>query len=245
MARGHTNDKEEDAGGGAARSGTSIPDINRYIDHTLLRPEATREQIRKLVREAREHDFYTVCVNGCWTAYCASELDGTSVGVATVVGFPLGAMATRIKAAEAEAALSDGATEIDMVVNVGALKDGDLDRVRDDIAAVTRMTGDERVTKVIIETVLLTDEEKVLACRIAEEAGAGFVKTSTGFLGGGATVADVELMRKAVGLHVKVKASGGIRDREQAAAMIHAGASRLGTSAGVAIVTGGSGAQAY
>ncbi len=238
-------DEERNTAAGAGDSGTPIDDMNRYIDHTLLRPEATREQIDALLREAREYNFYAVCVNGCWTSLCASELAGTGIGVATVVGFPLGAMASRIKAAEAEAAVADGASELDMVINVGALKDGDLDRVRDDIRSVTRVTGSERITKVIIETALLTDDEKLLACRIAEEAGADFVKTSTGFFGGGATVADVELMRKAVGSHVRVKASGGIRDREQAAAMIRAGAARLGTSAGVAIVTGGSSASAY
>ena len=220
-------------------------ELNRYIDHTLLKPTATKQQILELVGQAREHNFRAVCVHGCWTALCASELEGSDVSVASVIGFPLGAMAMRAKAREAELAIEDGAVELDMVINIGALKDGDFELVRKDIASVTGAGADAAITKVIIETSELTDEEKRIACEIAESAGAAFVKTSTGFASGGATVDDVALMRRSIGAHMKVKASGGIRSREDAEAMISAGADRLGTSAGIAIVQGKTGAAAY
>ncbi len=220
-------------------------ELNKYIDHTLLKPAATRADILKTVEEAREHRFRAVCVNGCWTALCASELQGTDISVATVIGFPLGAMATGAKSFEAERAIEDGAVELDMVLNIGALKNREFEVVRSDIKAVTGTAGNVALTKVIIEASELTDEEKQLACEIAESAGAAFVKTSTGFASGGATVEDVALMRRNVGTHVKVKASGGIRSREDAESMIRAGAERLGTSAGVAIVQGQTGTSAY
>ncbi len=233
------------AGGQSAAAASSTMQLNRYVDHTLLKPESTSAQIDKLVAEAKEHNFRAVCVNGTWTERCAGQLRGTDVDVAVVVGFPLGAMASRIKAAEARHAVEEGADEIDMVINIGALKSRDLDLVRKDILSVTRVTGTQRITKVIIEAALLTDEEKILACQIAEDAGADFVKTSTGFAKGGATVHDVALMRNTVGPKVEVKAAGGIRSREDAIAMIEAGATRLGTSAGIAIVTGGQSTDAY
>lgn len=220
-------------------------ELNRYIDHTLLKPTATRQQILQLAEQAKEYEFRAVCVHGCWTSLCSAELAGTEVSVATVVGFPLGAMAMRAKAFEAEQAIEDGAVELDMVLNIGALKDRDYELVRSDIAAVTSVAGDTARTKVIIETSELTDDEKRIACEIAESAGAAFVKTSTGFASGGATVDDVALMRRSVGAHVKVKASGGIRSRADAEAMIEAGAERLGTSAGIAIVQGKTGTAAY
>lgn len=220
-------------------------ELNRYIDHTLLKPAATRSDILALIREAKEHHFRAVCVHGCWTSFCASELQGTDVSVATVVGFPLGAMDTRAKAFEAERAISDGAAELDMVLNIGALKGRDFELVRRDISAVTEVAANAALTKVIIEASELSDEEKRIACEIAESAGAAFVKTSTGFASGGATVDDVALMRQCVADRVKVKASGGIRSREDAEAMIRAGAERLGTSAGVAITQGSTGTAAY
>jgi deoxyribose-phosphate aldolase len=234
--------------GGSHRAAPSVlteGEIARYIDHTLLKPDAKPVDIDKLCIEAMEHRFYSVCVNGCWAERCARALRGTGVKVAVVVGFPLGAMTGYVKGLEARRAIEDGADEIDMVINVGALKSGELAMVRDDILAVTRVTGSRRICKVILETVLLSDEEKLLACRLAEDAGADFVKTSTGFAGGGATLHDVALMRRAVGNRLQVKASGGIRNTQDAVAMIEAGADRLGTSASVAIVTGGSGAGAY
>jgi len=215
--------------------------LARLIDHTLLKPEATEEQIRRLCAEARHYGFAAVCVNPWWVPLCVQELKGTGVKVATVIGFPLGATTTEAKAFEARQAVEAGAEELDMVINVGALKSGHLDRVQEDIAAVVRAAAG-RVVKVILETGLLTDEEKVTACRLAVAAGAHFVKTSTGFGPGGATVADVRLMRQTVGDQVGVKASGGIRDHATAVAMVEAGASRIGASSSVAIVTGGSGA---
>lgn len=212
--------------------------LNRYIDHTLLKPEATKAQIEKLCAEAKEYQFMSVCVNPTWVSYSAELLKGTEVKVCTVIGFPLGANSHAVKGFETAQAIQDGATEVDMVINVGALKSGDLDLVRKDMQAVVQAAGGV-LTKVIIETALLTDEEKVTACRIAKEVGADFVKTSTGFSTGGATVADVALMRKTVGPEMGVKASGGIRDHKTAQAMIEAGANRLGVSASIAIVTGG------
>lgn len=207
------------------------------IDHTLLKADATRAQVERLCDEAVEHGFASVCVNTCWVPLCAGRLAQSDVRVCCVVGFPLGAMAPESKANEAARAVADGADEVDMVINVGWLKDGELDAVREDIAGVVA-AADGRCVKVIIETCLLTDEEKVRACELAVEAGAAFVKTSTGFSTGGATVADVALMRRTVGDRCKVKASGGIHTAEEARAMVEAGADRLGCSAGVAIVAG-------
>ncbi len=206
----------------------------KLFDHTILKAEATKEAVKKICDEAKEYGFMSVCVNGYYTAYAAGELKGTDVKVCTVVGFPLGQMATQAKAAETAIAVKDGADEIDMVINVGALKDGLYDVVRDDIREVKKACNGA-LLKVIIETCLLTDEEKVKACELAKEAGADFVKTSTGFSTGGAKAEDVALMRKTVGSKMGVKASGGIRDKETAMAMEKAGASRLGTSQTVAI----------
>lgn len=209
--------------------------IASYIDHTLLKADATMGDITRIAGEAASYGFASVCVNPCWVPLCRKLLDGTGVKVCTVVGFPLGAASSRAKAAETAAAVEDGADEIDMVINIGYLRSGMDDEVLGDIKAV-REACLGKVLKVIIEACLLTDEEKIRACRLAEEAGADFVKTSTGFSSGGATVADVALMRKAVGGRLKVKAAGGIRTLADARAMIGAGASRIGASAGIAIV---------
>lgn len=210
--------------------------LNKYIDHTILKANATRAQVEKLCDEAAEHEFASVCVNSCWVPLCAERLAGTGVNVCTVIGFPLGAMSTAGKAAEAAAAVADGADELDMVINVGWLVAGEDDLVRDDIAAVVA-AAKGRCVKVIIETCLLDDEQKVRACELSVEAGATFVKTSTGFSTGGATVHDVELMAKTVAGRCKVKASGGIHNATEAQAMIDAGADRIGTSSGIAIVS--------
>lgn len=211
--------------------------LTSIIDHTLLAADATSAQIARLCQEAREYSFASVCVNSCRVAQARTLLEGCPVKVCTVVGFPLGAMSTRAKADETRSAVEDGADEIDMVINVGYVKDGDWDGVLDDIMAV-REACKGKVLKVILETCLLTDDEIVKACRTAVRAGADFVKTSTGFSKGGATVHAVSLMRSTVGSDVGVKASGGIRDAESARAMVEAGASRLGCSAGVAIAKG-------
>lgn len=211
--------------------------LTSIIDHTLLAADATSAQIARLCQEAREYSFASVCVNSCRVAQARMLLEGCPVKVCTVVGFPLGAMSTRAKADETRSAVEDGADEIDMVINVGYVKDGDWDGVLDDIMAV-REACKGKVLKVILETCLLTDDEIVRACRTAVRAGADFVKTSTGFSKGGATVHAVSLMRSTVGADVGVKASGGIRDAESARAMVEAGASRLGCSAGVAIAKG-------
>lgn len=209
--------------------------IAEYIDHTILRQDARKEDIERVAAEAREYGFASVCVNPCWVSLCRKLLDGSGVMVCTVIGFPLGATSSEAKAAETEAAVADGADEIDMVLNVGFLKSGMDREVSDDIKAV-RKACMGKTLKVIIETCLLTDEEKIKACRIALDAGADFVKTSTGFSKGGATVADVALMHKAVEGRIKVKASGGIRTLRDAMTMIEAGASRIGASAGVSIM---------
>ncbi|MEO5922653.1 MAG: deoxyribose-phosphate aldolase [Bryobacteraceae bacterium] len=214
-----------------------VRSVAALIDHTLLKPDATGVAIQKLCAEAREHAFAAVCVNPYWVRLSVAELAGSGVAVATVVGFPLGANETAIKVAETELAVRQGATEIDMVLNVGELIAGNLKAVGDDIRAVVEAAGDALV-KVIFETVLLNDVQKTQACQLALEAGAGFVKTSTGFAGGGATVADVKLMRSVVGSGMGVKASGGIRTTEDCRAMMAAGANRIGTSAGVAILRG-------
>lgn len=210
-------------------------ELASYIDHTLLKPEASREQIRAVCEEAKQYHFASVCVNPCWVPLIAEELKGSGVSVCCVIGFPLGASLSSVKAFEAREAVAAGAQEIDMVVNIGAVKSGGWELVREDIAAVNAAKGTAKL-KVIIETCLLTDEEKVRVCQIAKEAGADFVKTSTGFSTGGATVHDVELMRKTVGPEMGVKASGGVRTLADALAMIEAGASRLGASAGVKII---------
>ncbi|AMA72337.1 MULTISPECIES: deoxyribose-phosphate aldolase [Aneurinibacillus] len=216
-----------------------------YIDHTLLKPETTAGMIDKLCQEAKEHRFFAVCINPYWVERAKQNLVGSDIKVATVIGFPLGASIAEVKAFEAARAIKDGADEIDMVINIGALKSGDDEAVLQDIAGVVAVAGDDALVKVIIETGLLTEEEKVRACRLSKEAGAHFVKTSTGFLGGGATVEDVALMRKTVGEEMGVKASGGVRTFEDAEAMIQAGATRIGTSGGVAIVQGGTNAEQY
>jgi deoxyribose-phosphate aldolase len=211
--------------------------LAQYIDHTLLAADATREQIATLCREAQEHGFYSVCVNSGQVPYAASLLTDGQVKVCAVVGFPLGAGLSDTKAFEAKQAIAAGAGEIDMVLNVGALKDGLLDQVGDDIAAVKQACGDVPL-KVILETCLLDDAQKTKACEICRELGVAFVKTSTGFSRSGATLEDVALMRKVVGADVGVKASGGVRDYKTAIAMIEAGATRLGTSSGIAIISG-------
>ncbi len=211
-----------------------MKDLASYIDHTLLKPDASPSQIAGLCAQARQWGFASVCVNPRWVSLCKSELAGSSVKVCTVIGFPLGASATVIKAAEAAQAVLDGADELDMVISVGDLKAGEDNYVRADIRAVVKATGGKTV-KVIIETCLLTDEEKTRACKLAMAAGADFVKTSTGFSSGGATVSDVKLMRAAVGPNFGVKAAGGIRTREESLALIKAGANRIGASAGIAI----------
>ncbi len=209
--------------------------INKYIDHTLLKPTATTEQIRQLCLQAKEHDFASVCVNTCYVPLSKELLKDTDVRVCCVVGFPLGAMATVAKAFETEQAVKDGATEIDMVINIGAAKEGNWKYVEDDIRAVVK-AANGNIVKVIIETCLLTDEEKVRACECALKAKAHFVKTSTGFSTAGATVEDVRLMRKTVGDKCLVKAAGGVRNLKDANMMIEAGADRLGCSAGLQIM---------
>jgi deoxyribose-phosphate aldolase len=230
-------------GAGAARisakSGvTAVPqDIAKYIDHTLLKPEATPTEIAKLCQEAKEYRFAAVCVNPPYVKQCADALRGTGVAIAVVVGFPLGAHTTETKVFETQDAIADGATEIDMVINIGALKAKQDALVREDIRAVCEAAHrGSAILKVIIEAALLTDDEKVRACQLSKEVGADFVKTSTGFGPGGATVHDVALMARAVGGELGVKAAGGIRNLEQAEAMIQAGATRIGASAGVKIV---------
>ena len=212
-------------------------ELNRMIDHTLLKANATRAQIEKLCDEALEYNFASVCVNTCWVPLAHEKLAGSEVKTCCVVGFPLGAMLTKAKAAETRLAVEAGADEVDMVINIGWLLDGEYDAVRDDIAAVVKAAGGKCV-KVIIEACLLTDEQKVKACELSVEAGATFVKTSTGFSTGGATVADVALMRKTVGDRCLVKAAGGIHTADEARAMVEAGADRLGCSAGIQIMAG-------
>ena len=211
--------------------------LNKFIDHTILKPETTQEQVEKILSEAKEYDFASVCVNPTWVSLAAESLKDTDVKVCTVIGFPLGANTSAVKAFETKDAIANGADEIDMVINIGALKAGNDALVLDDIKAVVDASGDKLV-KVIIEACLLTDDEKLRACQLSKEAGADYVKTSTGFSTGGATVADVALMRKTVGPDMGVKASGGARSYEDAIAFIEAGASRIGASSGVAIMNG-------
>lgn len=219
-------------------------DLAHYIDHTLLRPDASATDIDRLCAEAAEHRFAAVCINPTWVRRAADDLRGTDVVVASVIGFPFGAATSEVKALETRRAIRDGAREIDMVINIGALKSGMLDLVREDIARVSDACHEAgAVNKVIIETALLSDEEKVIACQLAKQAKADMVKTSTGYASGGATVFDVALMRETVGPKMGVKAAGGIRTAQDVQDMIAAGATRIGASAGVKIVTGEKGAH--
>lgn len=226
---------------GASRVGAVAPscppkyEMARWIDHTILKPDTTREQIQTVCREALENHFASVCINPTWVPETYRHLRGSDVKVCTVIGFPLGATFPEIKAAEARLAIDQGAQEVDMVINIGALKSADIQLVEHDIRSVVRAAG-RKTVKVIIETCLLSDEEKISACVIAQRAGADFVKTSTGFSKGGATVADVALMRKIVGPKMGVKASGGVHSYEEACQMVEAGATRIGASASVAII---------
>lgn len=212
-------------------------EIAGLIDHTLLKADTTKEQIKALCEEARQYQFASVCVNPTWVKYASELLRDSQVKVCTVIGFPLGANTPEVKAFETKNAIENGAHEVDMVINIGALKDKDDELVERDIRSVIEAAAGKAITKVIIETCLLTDEEKIRACEWAVKAGADFVKTSTGFSTGGATVTDVSLMRKTVGPEIGVKASGGVRTVKDAKAVIEAGASRIGASAGIAIVT--------
>lgn len=211
--------------------------LAKLIDHTILKPIAQRADIERVCAEARKYGFCSVCINPVWVAYAKQMLKGSDVKVCTVIGFPLGANTSAVKAYETKDALNNGADEIDMVINIGALKDKDYDTVLADIQAV-RQACQGHTLKVIIETSQLTDDEKVKACEISAQAGADFVKTSTGFTGGGATAADVALMKKSIPAHMQVKASGGVRTREDFDAMVSAGATRIGASSGVEIVEG-------
>lgn len=212
-------------------------DLAYLIDHTLLKPDATEEQIVKICHEAIKNNFCSVCINPYWVPLAAELLDGTSVKVCTVIGFPLGATSSRAKAFEAEEAIAQGANEVDMVLNVGALKSGHYDLVTSDIQGVVKAAQGRALVKVILETGFLNEAEKIKGCELSVAAGAHFVKTSTGFGPGGATVEDIALMRRVVGPEIGVKASGGVRDYDTAIAMIKAGATRIGTSSGVKIIT--------
>lgn len=213
-----------------------MKNLSTIIDHTLLKPEATKDDIKTLCSEAKEYDFFAVCINPTYVSFAKEQLKNSNVKLATVIGFPLGNSTKETKAYEAKNAIKDGADELDMVINIGALKDKDYKLVKDDIEAVVKVSNGKALVKVIIETCLLTDEEKRMACKLAKEAGADFVKTSTGFSNGGATVEDVKLMREAVGNNIGVKASGGIRDYERAKEMIQAGATRIGASSSINII---------
>ncbi|MGM0214573.1 deoxyribose-phosphate aldolase [Enterococcus sp. AZ109] len=217
-------------------------ELNRAIDHTILKADATKEDVMKIIEEAKKYHFYSVCINPTWVSMAAEELKGEPVAVCTVIGFPLGANTSEVKAFEAKDAIEKGADEVDMVINIGELKAGNYDKVQKDIEAVVAAAKDKALVKVIIETSLLERDEKIKACELAKAAGADFVKTSTGFSTGGATVEDVKLMRETVGPEMGVKASGGIHNAKEAMAMIEAGATRLGASSGVAIMNGLSGA---
>lgn len=211
--------------------------LNKYFDHTLLKPEATKQDIAKLCSEAIENNFYSVCVNSFYVPYAATQLAGSDVKIAAVVGFPLGACTTATKVFETEEVCKNGASEIDMVINIGQLKDMNYDFVLEDIKSIVDRASDYgAIVKVIIETCLLNDEEKVKACELSKIAGAHYVKTSTGFSSGGATAHDVKLMKESIGDDMKVKASGGIRDYDTVITMIDAGADRIGASAGVEIM---------
>lgn len=219
--------------------------ISKTIDHTLLKADATKKEIEKLCHEAKQYGFASVCINPSRVKQAAELLRSTDVKVCTVIGFPLGANATEVKAFETKTAIEHGATEVDMVINIGALKDGDFETVEKDIKAVTASAQGKALVKVIIETSLLTDEEKKKACELAVAAGADYVKTSTGFSSGGATEPDIKLMRETVGPKIGVKASGGVRTQQDAVTMIKAGATRIGASSGIAIATGTEGGSGY
>lgn len=210
--------------------------INKLIDHTALKPNTNKESILKLIAEAKTYDFASVCVNPCWVALAHQELKNTDVKVCTVIGFPLGANTTEIKVFETKDAIEKGAQEIDMVINIAMLKDKEYDYVENEIHQIVEAAKDKAIVKVIIETCLLTDEEKIKACELSQKAGADFVKTSTGFSTGGATVHDIALMRKTVGAEMGVKASGGVHTHEEALAMVEAGATRIGASVGVKLL---------
>lgn len=212
-----------------------MKNYNQMIDHTILKPDATKAMVQKIIDEAIEYQFASVCVNPCYVAYCASQLQDSDVKVCTVIGFPLGASTSATKAFETSEAIKNGADEVDMVINIGALKDGNQDLVFNDIQAVVKAAQGKTV-KVIIETCLLNDEEIITACKLAKKAQANFVKTSTGFSSGGAKAKDVALMKATVKDELEVKASGGIKTKADLQAMVEAGASRIGTSAGVALV---------
>jgi deoxyribose-phosphate aldolase len=213
-------------------------DYAKMIDHTLLKTDAQKKDLDKLLLEAKKYNFMSVCVSPIWVKYAAEQLKDTNVKVCTVIGFPQGATPTEVKVFETKNAIENGATEVDMVIPVGVLKDKDYIAVENDIRAVVEAAKSKALIKVIIETCLLTDEEKIMACKLSKSAGADFVKTSTGFSTAGATVKDIRLMRETVGEQMGVKASGGVRSREDADAMIKAGATRIGTSNGVKIVEG-------
>ncbi len=236
---------------GATRIGARLgmqnitQNLSPLIDHTLLKADATPEQVEKLCQEAMEYNFATVCINPCYVRFAKRLLERSKVKVCTVLGFPLGATLSAVKAYEAQLVQDEGAEEIDMVLAVGALKSKGYDYVENDISAVVKQAREKTVVKVILETCLLNDEEKIKACELAKKAGADFVKTSTGFGPSGATATDIALMRRIVGPDMGVKASGGIRDREGAELMVKAGASRIGASASVKIVMGGKGESAY
>ncbi|WP_411347691.1 deoxyribose-phosphate aldolase [Paenibacillus sp. WLX2291] len=219
--------------------------VAKLIDHTLLKADATQAEVAKLVAEAKKYQFASVCVNPTWVSFCAEQLQGTGVDVCTVIGFPLGANTPEVKAFEAANAIANGATEVDMVINIGVLKDGNNELVERDIRAVVDAAKGKALVKVIIETSLLTDEEKVRASELSVKAGTDFVKTSTGFSTGGATPEDVALMRKTVGPNIGVKASGGVRSEEDLNAMVAAGATRIGASSGVKIMEGGQSTSSY
>ncbi|WP_368250514.1 deoxyribose-phosphate aldolase [Enterococcus sp. 2201sp1_2201st1_B8_2201SCRN_220225] len=216
-------------------------ELNRMMDHTILKADATEADVLQVIEEAKEYHFYSVCINPTWVKLAAEKLAGEPVAVCTVIGFPLGANTSEVKAYEVSDAINNGADEVDMVINVGALKSAQYKKVQQDIEAVVAAAKDRALVKVIIETALLTKEEIVKACELAQAAGADFVKTSTGFSTSGAAVADVKLMRETVGPTMGVKASGGIHSAQEAMAMIEAGATRLGTSASVAIINGAKG----
>lgn len=210
--------------------------INKLIDHTALKPNTNKKSILKLIAEAKTYDFASVCVNPCWVALAHQELKNTDVKVCTVIGFPLGANTTEVKVFETKDAIEKGAQEIDMVINIAMLKNKEYDYVENEIHQIVEAAKDKAIVKVIIETCLLTDEEKIKACELSQKAGADFVKTSTGFSTGGATVHDIALMRKTVGAEMGVKASGGVHTHEEALAMVEAGATRIGASAGVKLL---------
>ena len=216
-------------------------ELNRMMDHTILKADATEQDVLQVIQGAKEYHFYSVCINPTWVKLAAEKLAGEPVAVCTVIGFPLGANTSEVKAYETTDAINNGADEVDMVINVGALKSAQYKKVQQDIEAVVAAAKDRALVKVIIETALLTKEEIVKACELAQAAGADFVKTSTGFSTSGAAAADVKLMRETVGPSMGVKASGGIHSAQEAMAMIEAGANRLGTSASVAIITGAKG----